>query len=329
MRSMATQNELNTALKNNFKLMALDIDGTLITSGHIVTPRTMKAIKKVKDLGIKVTIATGRHYPSVVRLARNIGVNAPLVCSDGAIIRDIHSGKVTYHLLSQEIAVDIVKLTQEYNNFTVQIFVKDGKIYSGRSYQRRYFSKLFSLPPKYSLKGYLNMLRDFAFIPIKNVGSTEAAISAIKEPVAKVVVYGNDRPGDLLDFREKALNKYGDNISVTSSIPNSIDILNGGVSKAKGIIELAEKLGISCDEIITVGDNYNDLEMIKLAGLGVAMGNAPEQVKSKADYVTDTNDNEGLAKFLEKLILFYGETNNIRFTKHNSSVVAGRFHQDA
>lgn len=324
---MATQKELDTLLKKNYKLLALDVDGTLITSGHLVTPRTLRAIKKVKDLGIKVTIATGRHYPSVVRLARIIGVNAPMVCSDGAIITDLNSSEMTYHLMPREIAVDIMRMTQDYENFTVLVFVKEGKIYGGRSYQGRYFRRLFRLPLKYTFKGYLNLLRDFAFVPVKNMENTEAVISELKEPAVKVFVYGNDRPEDLKDLIDKIKDRYGERVSITSSVPNCIDILTGGISKAKGLIDLAGTLGISHDEIITVGDNYNDLEMIKYAGLGVTMGNAPEMVKSKADYVTDTNDNEGLAKFLEKLISHHDGASCFQLAKQSSVAAAGKLHQ--
>lgn len=326
---MAAQKEFTTLQKRNFKLLAVDVDGTLITSGQIVTNRTLRAINRVKDLGIKVTIATGRHYPSVIRLARKIRINAPLVCCDGAIITDIHTGEAAYHLLPQEVAAEIVKMTLDYDSFTVQVFIKDGKIYGGQNYQGKYIKKFFSIPMKYSLKGYLNLLRDFAFIPVKNLGSAQAVISALKEPVAKVFISGNDRPEDLEDFKKKIEAKFGKEITVTSSMPNTIDVLNGGVSKAKGLLKLAESLGISPDEIITVGDNYNDLEMIKFAGLGVAMGNAPEQVRREADYVTETNDNEGLAEFLEKLILFTEKTYNFRSPKRHSAAMAGKLHQDA
>lgn len=308
---MIAKKELNQLLRNNFKLVAFDIDGTLITSDHIVTPRTLRAIKKAKDLGIKVTIATGRHYPSVIRLARKIQINAPLICCDGAVIRDIYSNDSIYHLLPQEIAVDIMRMTQSYENFTVKVFIKNGKIYIGQSYKGDYFRKFLSVPFKHSLKGYFNLLRDFVFIPVQSTGNTQGAIAALNEPPAKVLVYGNKRPEDLKDFIDEILAKYGESIAITSSMENSIDILNAGISKAKGLVILTEKLGIKRDEIITVGDNFNDLEMIKYAGLGVAMGNAPEQVKNEADYVTDTNNNEGLAKFLEKLIQGQAKTKKL------------------
>ena len=145
-------------------------------------------------------------------------------------------------------------------------------------------------------------MRDFVFIPVKNTGNIEQIIAALDEAPAKVVVYGNERSEELKDFTNEIAIKYGDNISITSAIENCIDVLNGGISKAKGLSILSDNLGVKREEIITVGDNINDMEMIEYAGLGVAMGNAPDQVKDKADYVTASNNDDGLAKFLEKLL---------------------------
>jgi Cof subfamily protein (haloacid dehalogenase superfamily) len=310
MKLMAPKKELKMLLKNNYKLIALDVDGTLINSDHILTARTVRAIKDAKDTGIKVTIATGRHYLSAIRMARKIEINAPLICSDGAIIRDIYANNTIYHLLPQEIAVDVMRMALDYNNFRIQVFTKDGKIYAGPNYRSTFFKRFLCVPLKHSLRGYYNLMKDFVFIPVKNTGNIEGTIAALDEAPAKVVVHGNERAQDLKDFANRIITKYGDNISITSAIDNCIDILNGGISKAKGISILSEKLGISREEIITVGDNLNDMEMLEYAGLGVAMGNAPDKVKSKADYITASNNDDGLAKFLEKLLSVQIKTEN-------------------
>ena len=122
------ENELDI-FKNKFKLIALDVDGTLINDDHIVTPRTLKAIEKAKELGIKVTIATGRHYPSVIRLARKIQINAPLICCDGAVISDIYTNDSIYHLLPQDIAVDVMRMTQSYENFACKFLLRMENLY--------------------------------------------------------------------------------------------------------------------------------------------------------------------------------------------------------
>jgi Cof subfamily protein (haloacid dehalogenase superfamily) len=311
MRLMAPKKDLDRLLNNNFKLIALDVDGTLINSDHILTARTLRAIKNVKDIGIKITIATGRHYLSAIRMARKIQINAPLICSDGAIIRDIYSNDTIYHLLPQEIAVDVMKMALDYNNFRIQVFTKDGKIYAGPSYRNTYFKRFLRTPLKHSLRGYYNLMRDFVFIPVKNMGNIEETIAALDEEPAKVVVYGSERSEELKDFTQRIINKYGDKISITSAIKNCIDILDGGISKAKGLSILCDNLNIKQEEIITVGDNINDIEMIEYAGLGVAMGNAPDQVKSRADYVTTSNNDDGLAKFLEKFLSVQIKTKEI------------------
>lgn len=307
---MAPKKELEMLLKNNYKLIALDVDGTLINSDHILAARTVRAIKDAKDTGIKVTIATGRHFLSAIRMARKIEIDAPLICSDGAIIRDIYSNDTIYHLLPQEIALDVMRMALDYDNFKIQVFTKDGKIYAGPSYRSTFFKRFLLAPLKHSLRGYYNLMKDFVFIPVKNTGNIDGTIAALDEAPAKVVVYGNERAQDLKDFANRIITKYGDNISITSAIENCVDILNGGISKAKGLSILSEKLSIRREEIITVGDNINDMEMLEYAGLGVAMGNAPDQVKNKADYVTASNNDDGLAKFLEKLLSVQTKTEN-------------------
>lgn len=286
----------------DFKLIALDIDGTLINSDHIITSRTMHAIKNAKDAGINVTIATGRHYISAIRIARKIQISAPLICGDGAIIKDINTNHTIYNLLPKEIAADVMRMAAGYEDFKIQVFTREGKIYLGSNYRNNYFKSFLRAPLKHSLRGYFNLLRDFVFIPVKNTGNIEKTIAAMDDAPLKIVVYGNERREDLKDFTDKIIKKYGDRISITSAIDNCIDILKGGVSKAKALAVLSEKLNIKPEEIIAVGDNINDIEMIEYAGLGVAMGNAPDEVKSKANYVTDTNNNDGLAKFLESLL---------------------------
>ena len=126
-----------------------------------------------------------------------------------------------------------MRMAMDYDNFKIQVFTKDGKIYAGQSYRATYFKHFLKEPLKHSLRGYFNLMRDFVFIPVKNTGSIQGTIAAIDKSPAKVVVYGNERPDDLKDFINKLAAKYGDKISITSAIENCIDILNGGISKAK------------------------------------------------------------------------------------------------
>jgi len=122
----------------------------------------------------------------------------------------------------------------------------------------------------------------------------------MKQPPAKIVVYADAE--ELDKFKKEIAEKFGNNVFLTTAIKNTVDILNGQVSKASGLAVLAESLGIKREEIIAIGDNINDMLMLEYAGLGVAMGNAQETVKNRADYVTAGNDEDGIALFVEKLL---------------------------
>ena len=294
--------------KGTFKLIVLDIDGTLITSDRMLTNRTVKAIQAVKKAGIQVTFATGRQHCSATYLARKIGINAPLISSDGSMIKDIYTGETELFPLSIDKAKDIVEIAGNYKSFRVEVFFEDTKFHAGKSYRKLLLRRYLSPPLRYSLLGTYYYIRDFVFIPVIDKGDIETTIKDIKVPPAKVVVYG--QPDKLKDFRHDLERKYGKCISMTTALTNCVDVLNEGVSKAKGIAHLAENLGIKREEIITVGDNFNDIEMLQYAGLGVAMGNAANEVKEKADYVTASNEDDGLACFLEKLISLNADVEN-------------------
>ncbi|MDI3481249.1 MAG: hypothetical protein PWQ97_904 [Tepidanaerobacteraceae bacterium] len=284
-----------------FKLIALDIDGTLITSRYTITRRTREALRAAMDSGMKVTIATGRFYHSARHIARNIGINAPLVCNDGALIKDIFTGKtVFFKPLPLETARDILHIAAKYSSFKVQIFMEDYKIYAGRGYRRLQFRRFLELSSRYSIAGCYNYLRDFVFVPAKDAGDIAGAERMMTQPPAKIVIYAD--PGELEIFKRDIKEKFGDSIFLTTAIKNTVDILNGEVSKARGIAVLAEMLGINRHEIIAIGDNINDMPMLEYAGLGVAMGNGPDVVKQKADFITAANDDDGVAFFIERLL---------------------------
>ncbi|TYP53781.1 Cof-type HAD-IIB family hydrolase [Thermosediminibacter litoriperuensis] len=284
-----------------YKLIALDIDGTLITSRYTLTRRTRKALKKAMDNGMLVTLATGRLFRSACCLARCIPVNVPIVSNDGALIRDVFSGEtIFFRPVPQDLAEAILTAAGCYPSFEVQVFLKDRKLFAGADYRMMQFKRFLRFSRRYSLIGCYNYLRDFVFVPVENAGSIDEVKRRLTEPPAKIVIYGD--PGELEAFKKELKDVLGERIYITSAIKNCIDILDGGVSKARGLSVLAEHLGIKREEIIAIGDNMNDLEMLEYAGLGVAMGNAPDAVKQKADFVTARNDEDGIALFLEGLL---------------------------
>lgn len=284
-----------------YKMIALDVDGTLISSGYTVSRRTRQALKKAMGMGMIVTLATGRFWGSAVRIARSIPVNAPVVSNDGALIKDVYSGKeLFFRPLPLEVAKHVLKRAERYPNFEVQIFLKEKKIFSGTAYWKMQLRRYFRSARKFSFRGFYNYMKDFVLLPVENAGSLERAAVLLKEAPTKIVVSGDSE--EVREFSEELAKDLGDRIYITSAIKNSIDILEGSVSKAKGLEVLAGLLGIKREEIIAVGDNLNDIEMLKFAGLGVAMGNAPEAVKQRADFVTAKNDEDGVAFLVESVL---------------------------
>lgn len=297
--------ELNRVLEGrnrDFKLLVLDIDGTIITNDRRLTRRTIEAIQRVKAAGIKVTVATGRQHPSAVHIARAIGINAPLISSDGSMIQDLSTGETEIYPLDKEKAKRAVKMAEKYKGFRVEVFFEKTRYHAGEGYKRRLLKKYLTPPLRHSILGTLYYIRDFVCVPVEDKGDIDRTIAAIQEDPLKLAVYGYGPPEELVRYRQELSDEFGSEISMTTALTHCVDVLEKGVSKAQGIAVVAEKLGISSEQVITVGDNLNDIEMIQYAGLGVAMGNASQQVKERADYVTATNEEEGLAQFLEKLL---------------------------
>lgn len=286
---------------NNFKLIALDIDGTLINNRYELTERTRKALKLAMDRGLKVTIATGRYYPSALRIARSIPINAPMVSNDGALIKDVFTGKTLFRKpLPVEMAREILELAASFPSFNVQVFMEENKIYAGINYKMMQLRRFLKFWHMYPIKSSINYLRDFIFIPVQNAINIHGVIRALEHPPTKIVIYGDNE--DLMNFKAELVRRYNYKVFLTSAIPRCIDVLNGEISKAKGLAVLGRLLGIKPEEIIAVGDNFNDMEMLNFAGLGVAMGNASDVVKQKADVVTASNDQDGVAKLIEVML---------------------------
>lgn len=287
---------------NKYKLVALDVDGTLITSYHIVSERTKEVLRALMKKGIKITIATGRFYPSVQRIAKEIPINAPLVSNDGALIKDVFSDETIHSQpLSLDIAKEIMDLLPQYGYLEIQVFMEKHRIYSGKGFRKMQLTKFLRFSQLSSLQGTINYFKDFIWVPLVKAKDLEDAKNMMDKAPAKLVVSGTE--GQISALRQDLANIYGSKVFVTTAIPNCIDILDGDASKAHGLAVLTEKMGIKPEEVIAIGDNYNDIPMLEYAGLGIAMGNAPEEVKKTADITTSSNNEDGVAQVLGRILL--------------------------
>jgi Cof subfamily protein (haloacid dehalogenase superfamily) len=265
-----------------YRLVVTDLDGTLVTSTHEITPRTLAAVRAAQQRGVRVCLATGRMWSSAEPYARRFGADPPAILYNGGLVYDFSKDTVLYRMpLEHEQARAVLEMLREFPSVVPHLYVNDLVYAAGPS----------ELTEQYRRRNGLQ---------VELVGDLVAFLRL--DPM-KILIIGtpNDLAAVLAQIRARALP-----VHAVFSEPTFLEILPQGSSKGTALEFLAPRLGIALADVIAVGDNLNDLEMIRTAGLGVAMGNAPAEVQSHADYVTATNDNEGLAVVIERFILTDG-----------------------
>jgi Cof subfamily protein (haloacid dehalogenase superfamily) len=267
------------------RLIALDIDGTLVDQNLVVGERTRAAIGEAMRRGIAVSLVTGRMATSAMSFAETLGLTGPLVAQQGALIRampepgSLGVGRLLYHRpLSPEVTLDIVRwcrerdLTAHFNHLEWMIVA--------------------------STEERLEEYRLFVGDRLRIVPDILARAA---HPVTKVVAIGDDVHS--LDVLEEARVRFAGRAEVTLSHPRFLEFMAPGVSKGTAIRWLARRLGVPLGQAMAIGDQYNDLEMIGEVGHGVAMPSAPAAVKAAARYVAPPVSEEGAAQMIERIAL--------------------------
>lgn len=272
-----------------YKLICIDMDGTLLSNEHEVSEENKIALKKATEKGVKIAITTGRLFTSASHYSSLIGVKAPIISSNGAYIREKDKEEVIYKsTLTKEQMYKIYEVIKKYGLLTY--FNTCDTVISERIVPENHAYKISNreLPEDVRVKFVEG--RDFPEIFEEYEG----------EILKGIAIENEDKPR--LNQAKEEISKHKD-LEVVSSWDNNFEVMAEGTSKGKAVERLAEMLGIKREEVICIGDSENDISMIKYAGLGVAMGNAMDIVKEAADYVTDTNVNSGVAKMINKFVL--------------------------
>ena len=261
-----------------FKLLAADIDGTLINSKGQLTDRTISAVKKLIEKGYYFVLSTGRPYQGIVKFINALGLeNMPYILYNGAMV--MAGGETIYSLtLPKEIACEIVEEGHKRNS--TQICWANNQLYSEFDSEKVRFYKAIS--------GVEPIIVD-SLAEVSDKGIT------------KLVWY--DDPVSTAEYFNEMEELMGDEVNVHPSRVDFLEFVNKGCSKAVALNIIANKFNLDISETVAIGDGFNDLPMLTAAGLGVAMGNANDKVKAQCGVVTDTCDNDGLAKFIEENLL--------------------------
>lgn len=271
-----------------YKLICIDMDGTLLNDKKEVSDENLNTLKKASEKDVKIAVCTGRLFASARYYAELIGVEAPVIASNGAYIREKDRDEVIYEL---SIGIDKCKALQS-------ILSK----YSFNIYYNK-FDSVITQNGFYEGNTYAAMnknLHDKNKIKLITTDDINKFIEEQGDDILKCICISDDYESLIKAKKEILEMGY---YEVVSSNRDNIEVMLKGISKGKAVKVLADFYNISRDEIICIGDNENDLSMIEFAGLGVAMGNAADKVKSIANYITETNNNNGVAKVIEKFIL--------------------------
>lgn len=271
-----------------YKLIVVDMDGTLLNTNHEVSKETKETLAKAMDKGIKVAIATGRIYTSARFYANLLGLSTPIIACNGAIIKDEEKSEIIFcDAMRKEDVLAIVNICKEndiyFHFYDHEKFYVEKARYNSLGFQDWDFRE--------SLEEQVELIL------------LEDAINYLEEnnlDVLKISIMDEDM--EKLERTKEDIAKIH-TIEIDKSWYNNIEAMNKDVSKGKGIEALGKKLGIRKEEIIAFGDNYNDLSMKDYVKTFVAMENGVEYVKEKADYITDTNDENGVAKGIKKFVL--------------------------
>lgn len=264
---------------NEKHLIVLDLDGTLLTDNKTISPRTKQTLLKLKENGHEVMIATGRPFRSSELYYRELGLTTPIVNFNGAFVHHpLQTSWGVYHSpLDISVAKDIVEACDQFEYHNIIAEVRDD-VYV--HYHDEKLMNMFNVGNPIMKTGDLrNFLED---------SPTSMLIHTDSQHVGQIRQHLSDVHAELVDHR-----RWAEPFHI-------IEIIKSGLSKAVGLQRVSNYLDIPKDRIIAFGDEDNDLEMLDYAGTGVAMGNAISPVKTVANTITLTNEEDGIAVFLEE-----------------------------
>jgi len=262
-----------------YKLIATDLDGTLMGEDAIISPKVKDAVRRAMERGVKFTIATGRAFGSAIPFAEELGINAPLICYQGGLIKDHLSGQVIYEQsVPLPLAQEVIRFTRQ-RGLHLNVYL-DGRAYVERmTPEARYYTRI-------------------ARAAVYPVGDMLAFLD--REPMKFILILSDDGATRPLIAELGAL--FAGRMRFVRSYPRFVEGIPQGVSKGHALACLADRLGLPLGETIGIGDNDNDLELVKRAGLGVAMGNASPALKAAADHIAPPVDKEGVVEVIERFV---------------------------
>lgn len=261
------------------KLLALDLDGTIVADLHTIPDRIQTAVKATTERGVHVTIATGRGYSVTDKFVRVLDLTTPIICYQGALIYDPQSGEIIANEgLPLPLAHRLVDLARSHN-LALILFLNN--------------------------KAYLENSTTLSQAMLGDIGIPLMVVNDLKQvttssPLKGMIVLSAKEAGAVVAQLRTAL---GDHLNVFRSLDRLIEVTSPNVSKGHALATLADYLNIDRSEVMAIGDQDNDIEMIAWAGVGIAMGNGSTGAKAAADHIAPSISQEGAVWAIERFIL--------------------------
>lgn len=260
------------------KLIASDMDDTLLNSDCQISARNAAAVKNALAAGKIFLFATGRMYVSARPYAERLGLDVPLVTYNGALVKGSRSGQVFYeHKMKLSTAQEVLDYCRE-KGYYLQFYAGDSILIKEENAFSRMYSKISG---------------------IQTTAVGDELFTARESPY-KILVMNQGKDFELV-WRQFA-QRFAGKLDVTSSRDNFLELMEPGVNKWEAVKSVAASYGVKPEEVMCIGDSNNDVKMIANAGIGVAMGNAKDAVKNQAKIITASNDNDGVALVIESIL---------------------------
>lgn len=262
------------------RMIVIDLDDTLLSDSITVSERTIKAIGQAKQQGVEVAIATGRMFTTARPYGKmlNLG-DIPMVLFSGALVQTVESGKILYHNpVSQEETTKLLAIAKDHG-WMMQTYIDD---------------VLYVPEHNHWVQGYEDITGITAVVQGEAFYHPQGASS-------KILAYGEK--ADLDHFMVLIEEAMPGRFTLFRSKPTFLEIIKKGVDKGMGLDFLCDYFHIPAENVMAIGNSMNDIGMLKKAGLAVAVGNAEQPVKDISDYITATNNDDGVAQSIEKYVL--------------------------
>ena len=257
------------------KMVATDIDGTILGESFEFSPTVVDCVKNLTSSGVKVVLVTGRMHLSALKLAKKLGLKTPIVSYQGGLIKEQDGNPLYQKNLDSKRAKEVIKWAKE-NNVHINLYLDDILYVENDDIAVRRYTGERYIPYK---------VCNFDDLEIKNVNK-----------ILAIDFNSAERVSEWVEFLSKKMPE----LYIVKSTPYFCEISNPEAKKSCAVEFLQNYWGLKKEEILCIGDQNNDIELLKAGGVAVAMGNGTEQLKQVADFVTDTIDNDGFVKAIKK-----------------------------